>query len=486
MRNIDTPHTEVELRAIRRTKIVCTIGPACESAESIRELATLGMNVARLNFSHGTHDWHRERIRIIREVSAEMAPPLAILQDLSGPKLRIGELPEAGILLERGQECRLHVGVFESGPPFAIPTPIPGLLAQLEPGQQVFFDDGLLAVEVLEHKPDAVTCRVVNGGLLHSRKGIVAPGISIPLPSVTEKDFEDLRIGLELDVDWIAVSFVREARDLEPVRAAIRAAGKDTPIIAKVERGEAVENLAEILEASDGLMVARGDLGVELPLPQVPMLQKKIIDRCVRSGKPVITATQMLESMQHCARPTRAEVSDVANAIIDGTSAVMLSAETAIGEYPAAAVSIMADIALHTEANLDYHEVSRRATSGVAESITDAIGHGVAHIASDLNAACILCSTSSGSTARMVSRTRPPAPIVAATSSPTTQRRLALIWGVRSLLVPPTQDTDTMLAATVEGALAAGWIKHGDTVVIASASPIGAPGKTNLIKVETV
>jgi len=444
------------------------------------------MDVARLNFSHGAPAWHRRRAGQIRALQQELGRPIAILQDLSGPKLRIGDLPAEGMKLAPGQEVLLTPESMSIKESDHIPVPLPALLSQLNTGQQIFLDDGIFLLEVRHRVGNGVRCEVINGGLLRSRKGIVAPGVALPIGAVTEKDLADLRLGLEMGVDWVAVSYVHDSGDLQTVRAALDEAGADTPIIAKIENREAVENLEAILAAADGVMVARGDLGVELPLYRVPILQKEIISRTVAAGKPVITATQMLESMQNCPRPTRAEVSDVANAILDGTSAVMLSAETAIGQYPAESVAMMDEIAEHTEASIDYGELSARLSSHAGGSITEAISHGVAQIAGDLDAACILCSTSSGFTARMVSRTRPRAPIVAATASPETHRRLCLIWGVRSLLMAPTHDTDAMLRGTIEGALAAGWIQKGDTVVIASASPVGTPGRTNLIKVDRI
>ena len=353
-------------------------------------------------------------------------------------------------------------------------------------GDHVFLDDGLIVLEVTAREAAGLRCRVRHGGLLHGRKGISAPAASVALPAFTDKDRADLDLGLALGVDWVAVSFVRSAADLQPVRERIAAAGADTPILAKIERREAVANLDEIVAAADGILIARGDLGIELPLHEVPVVQKQIIARCNDLGKPVITATQMLESMTRNPMPTRAEVSDVANAIFDGTDAVMLSAETAIGEFPIEATRTMAQIAEWTEAHLDYVALLERRLRHHATTITDAISQGAAEIAADLDVRAILCSTSSGTTARMVSRMRPRAPIVAATTRAETARRLCLVWGVQPLLVPYTQETDAMLRSTVEGARRAGWVAAGDLVVIASGVHIGSPGGTNLIKVERV
>lgn len=470
----------------KRTKIVCTLGPATAEREQILALAQAGMDVARLNFSHGTYDWHRERFELIRSVEAEIGRPIAVLQDLSGPKLRIGELPAEGLELTRGQVVRLSPGTFEAGPEPHIPVPIPELIHALEIGSHIYLDDGQIQMDVVEDSGAMVRACVAHGGCLKSHKGIAAPSVPFEIASLTAKDFQDLDFGLGLGVDWIAVSFVRRAGDVEPVRAIARARGVDAQIIAKIEKPEAIDAIDEVLKASDGLMVARGDLGVELPVYRVPIIQKDLIHRCVMQGKPVITATQMLESMTHSPRPTRAEVSDVANAIMDGTSAVMLSGETAAGEFPVQAVKTMASVAEYTEAHLDYEHLLHARTSGPALSITDAISQGVANIAHDLSVSAILCSTTSGQTARMVSRMRPRAPIIAATANERTYRRLALYWGVQPLLVQPTTNTDEMLARTVQGAVEAGMIERGQTVVIALGVPVGTPGHTNLIKVQKV
>ncbi|MFN3650514.1 MAG: pyruvate kinase [Armatimonadota bacterium] len=471
---------------MKRTKIVATLGPASERAEVIRDMALAGLDVVRLNFSHGVHPWHAERFRAVRSVEEQIGRPLSILQDLSGPKLRIGELPPEGMELFPDHTVSFSPERYSPEAPTRIPLPIPELVAALQPSHQVFLDDGQIEMQVTERRGDEVFCVVRQGGLLRSRKGIAAPAVPFEIPALTEKDFRDLDFGLQLGVDWVAVSFVRRAEDLEPVRAAIERAGAPARIIAKVEKPEAVEAFDEIVHAADGIMVARGDLGVEMPLFQVPMIQKELIRRTYQCGKPVITATQMLESMTKSPRPTRAEVSDVANAIVDGTSAVMLSGETAMGDYPVQAVSTMASIARYTESQLDYRAWMHQAVLSKATSITDAISQGVAEIAEDLEVSAILCSTTSGYTARMLSRLRPRMPIVAATSELETYRRLPLIWGVRPLLVPRTTSTDERLAATVQGALKAGWVQSGDTVVLALGAPVGTPGHTNLIKVQKV
>ena len=471
---------------MRRTKIVCTIGPACEDRERLLELARAGMDAARLNFSHGTHAWHTERFGLLRGLEEELGRPVSILQDLPGPKLRIGDLPPEGVRIGEGETCLLSPEPFQPGPPPRFPLPIPDLLDALRPGHHVFLDDGLIDLLITDRLDGGVACEVQHGGLLRGRKGISAPAVPFEIPSLTPKDFHDLDLGLRLGVDWVAVSFVRRAADLQPVREAAARAGVETQVIAKIEQPEAVEGIEEILDASDGLMVARGDLGVEMPLVEVPAIQKDLIRRCLRQGKPVITATQMLESMTSSPRPTRAEVSDVANAILDGTSAVMLSAESAIGKYPAESVAMMAAIAEHTESRLDYARLLQEALPHPALNVTDAISQGVVEIASDLNAAAILCATTSGETVRMVARLRPRMPIIAATSEERTFYRLPLLWGVRPLRVRGSATTDEELSVTVQGALAAGWVQPGDTVVVTLGTPVGTPGQTNLIKVHLV
>jgi len=471
---------------MRRTKIVCTLGPASERRETLLEMAQAGMDVVRLNFSHGTHESHEARFRLVREVESEIGRPLSALQDLCGPKLRIGEVPAGGIPLHPGEKCILCIGDYEPGPPPRIPVPIPALVRALEPGNHVYLDDGQIELIVTDEQEDEVVCQVQHGGVLMSRKGLTAPSVPFSIPALTDKDLDDLKFGLKMGVDWVAVSFVRRASDLQPVRQMLRRMGSEAQVISKIERPEAVDAIEEVLEASDGLMVARGDLGVEMPLYQVPIIQKELIRRCYGAGKPVITATQMLESMTRSPRPTRAEVSDVANAILDGTSAVMLSGETAVGDHPVQTVATMAAIARFTEANLDYAKLLEAGLRGGPGSITDAISQGVAEIANDLKASAILCSTTSGHTARMVSRMRPPMPIIAATANENTYHRLPLIWGVRPLLVPHTTSTDERLTATVQGALEAGWIQPGETVVITLGAPVGTPGHTNLIKVQKV
>jgi pyruvate kinase len=470
---------------MRRTKIVATIGPASETPERLAELAEAGLNVARLNFSHGTHAWHGERIRLIRALEQERGRPLAILQDLCGPKVRVGDLPPEGLELKQGEACILTArpGAGDTGV-VTIPLPVPQLLAALKPGDQLFLDDGRMEIVVEARKGEDLRCVVVSGGKLTSRKGVTARRVAFEMTSFTERDRKDLSFGLQQGVDWIAVSYVRQPEDVEAVRAVISAAGAPARIIAKIEKWEAVERLDEILAVADALMVARGDLGVELPLHEVPVIQKEIVRRANQAGKPVITATQMLESMIQNPRPTRAEVSDVANAILDGSDAVMLSGETAAGAYPVAAVQVMDEVARHTEIAFDFAARLAAALTRGAVSITDAISEGACQIAADLGATAIIASTTSGQTARLISRNRPRAPILGATARQETWRQLALSWGVYPLLCAPTTNTDDMLAEATARALGAGLVQRGDVVVISSGMSHGVPGSTNLIKVQ--
>lgn len=469
---------------MRRTKIVCTIGPATQSVEMLRALATAGMNVARLNFSHGTKEEHGRRISDIRRIEQEIGIPIAILQDLPGPKLRTGPMPQP-ITLSKGQRFVFTTRDVPGGAE-EVNLPYPELVEQARPGQQIFVDDGQLEFRVESATSTDIVTSVVIGGILGSHKGINMPGAEISLPSVTEADISDLEFGLQNDVDWVAASFVRHAEDLAPVREMIKESGKSTRLIAKIEKSEAVADIDAILKAVDGVMIARGDLGVEMPIEKVPVVQKTIIGKCNCAGKPVITATQMLDSMIRNRRPTRAEVTDVANAIYDGTDAVMLSGETAVGQFPIETVEMMSRIATETEASLDFRRLVQDRSAAVAKTVTDAIAQATVEIALDLNAAAIVTPTSSGMTARSVSKCRPQAPIVAAATSPSTFRQLALSWGVYPVLVAPSRNTDEMVEEAVQGAMGAGLVKEGDTVVLTAGTPPGVPGRTNLIKVHTL
>lgn len=466
---------------MRRTKIVCTIGPATESAEMIGNLAEAGMNVARLNFSHGTKEEHGKRIAEIRKIERKRGMPIAILQDLPGPKLRTGPMSQT-VTLASGQQF-IFTTRDVPGSVEETNLPYPELVQQAQPGQQIFVDDGQLEFRVESATPTDIITTVVIGGPMGSHKGINMPGAKLSLPSVTDADIEDLKFGLENDVDWIAASFVRSARDLEPVRGIIMGSGKPARLIAKIEKREAVDDIDAIIEYADGIMVARGDLGVEMPIEDVPVIQKMIVRKCNEAGKPVITATQMLDSMIRNRRPTRAEVTDVANAIFDGTDATMLSGETAIGQFPIEAVTMMSKIAVKAEGSLDYRRLWEERSAAASKSVTDAIAQATVDIALELGATAIVTPTSSGLTARAVSKYRPAAPIIGAATILSTFRQIALSWGVYPVMVTLSRNTDDMIEEAVHAAMRAGLVKSGDTVVLTAGVPAGVPGRTNLIKV---
>jgi pyruvate kinase len=470
-----------------RTKIVCTIGPASREPDMLRALIQAGMNVARLNFAHGDHETHAEDFRRLRRAAEEVGKPVGILMDLQGPKLRVGEMPAEGVPLVEGEEVILTTQPIV-GQRGRIPVQFPLLPEAVRPGASVLLDDGLMELRVLESKPEEVRCRVVVGGVLESNKGINLPEAVLSIPAITEKDRADLRFALEQGADWIGLSFVRTADDIQELRALIREYGGDptTPIIAKIEKPEAVEHIDAIIEAADGVMVARGDLGIETSPEEVPLIQKMIIRKCNRAAKPVITATQMLESMVRNPRPTRAEASDVANAIFDNTDAVMLSAETASGKYPLEAVQTMVRIVRRAEASRDTLFSPPQAVDSGERSIAEAVARAACQTARDLNAAAILTPTVSGFTARLVSRYRPAEPIVAVTPSPAVRRRLMLVWGVYPLLAPRVDNTDQMIADAVAAAQRAGYLREGDLVVITGGAAGYSAGTTNLLKVQKV
>jgi pyruvate kinase len=466
---------------VRRTKIVATIGPASESEAMLRNLMRDGMNVARLNFSHGSHAQHQRVIRRLRRLSRDLNLPVAILQDLCGPKLRVGEIARPPLHLQRGKSVTLTAGSAEAGET-TVPIAYPDLPRHLHRGDRVLLDDGALELRVERTTDLDINARVVIGGELGSHKGINVPEIALPIPAVTEKDLSDLRFGLDAGVDWVAMSFVRSPDDLKPLRELMEQRGRRVPIIAKVEKHEAIDHIDDIIASADGVMVARGDLGVELPIDRVPALQKDIIERCSRANKPVITATQMLESMIDSPRPTRAEVSDVANAIWDGTDAVMLSGETAVGRNPRAALRVMARVAARAEQRIDFEHFAQERSAVAAESATEAIGQATCVIAADLPVKALITPTSSGTTPLLISKNRPRQPIIAPTSVPATRRRLPLLWGVHPVAVKRSRTVDDMIHHAMEGAMLTGLVKRGDLVVITGGVP-GQPGHTNFIRI---
>ncbi len=470
---------------MRHTKIVATIGPASDDPAVLRSLIEAGVDVARLNFSHGGHLEQGQRFQRIRAAAKEAGKFVPIILDTKGPEIRLGVFAEGKVELQSGQLFTLRIDG-QPGDQHGVSVSYKALPEQLGAGDRVLVDDGLLEMEVKSTGPEQVVCRVLVGGTLSNRKGVNIPGRSLNLPALSAQDREDIRFGVGLGCDYIAQSFVRSASDILAMRELLEELGDQIPIIAKIENRQGVENITEILKVADGVMVARGDMGVEIPTEDVPLIQKDIIAACNRVGKPVITATQMLDSMIRAPRPTRAEASDVANAILDGTDAVMLSGETAGGSYPLEAVRTMARIALRAEQALENTEILRQRETPKSPSVTDAISHATVQAATDLRARAIITSTQSGSTARMVSRYRPQAPVLAFTYSKQVARRLNLSWGVFPMLGGLTQNTDEMITQAIARALDVGMIRNGDLIVLTAGVPVGVPGTTNLLKVHIV
>jgi pyruvate kinase len=471
---------------MRKTKIVATIGPASESPEMLKQLITAGINVARLNFSHGSYEEHRRRIENIRRASAELKRTVAILLDTKGPEIRTGKLRQEPVEWVAGQQVILTTEPI-LGDAHRVSVGYEKLPQDVEPGSRILVDDGLMELRVLDIRGTEIVCEVVNGGWLKNNKGVNVPGVRVSLPGITEKDKNDILFGIEQGVDFIAASFVRKASDVLEIRELLeRHHATHIQIISKIENREGLENLDEILEASDGLMVARGDLGVEIPAEEVPLVQKRLIEKCNCAGKPVITATQMLDSMQRNPRPTRAEASDVANAIFDGTDAVMLSGETAAGKYPLESVKTMAQIAERAESALPYREIFMKQSMVQQRTVTESISQAVANAALDLDVKAIITSTESGYTARMVSKYRPKAPIFAVTPYEQVMRRLSLFWGVNPVKGESVESIDEMLQLAIERTMETGFIRLGDLVVITAGVPVGRSGTTNLIKIHHV
>jgi pyruvate kinase len=466
---------------MRRTKIVCTIGPASSSPEMIRRLIQAGMNVARLNFSHGSHVEHGRVIADIREIAGELDAPVAILQDLQGPKIRLGKFRGGQAHLVKGAEFSLTTRVVEGTAQLASTT-YERLPQDVKPGDRILLVDGLIELTVLEIGGDTVRCRVVSGGDIGDHRGINLPGVAVSAGSVTAKDRQDLEFGIAQGVDMVAASFIRGPEDVLEVKGLVTECGGDLPVIAKLEKPEAVARLDGILEVTDGVMVARGDLGVELPLEEVPLVQKEIIRKARLRALPVVTATQMLESMVNNPRPTRAEASDVANAILDGTDAVMLSAETAVGKYPVETVEVMARIAVQAERALP--ELS--ATIERASTFPDVISLAACRAAGEVQARAIVAFTQSGFTAKLISKYRPEAPIFALSPSESVRRRLNLHWGVVPRTIRAVQSTDELVEEIESLLLAAGAVHVGDALVIVAGAPLFVRGTTNLIQLHRV
>ena len=468
----------------RRNKIVATIGPSSASQEGLLALMKAGADVFRLNFSHGQHDELAETVALIRELSRNRRQAVAILGDLQGPKIRTGMMRGDVMTLTAGQSVVITTAdvLGEKG---LIPTTYSALPQDVSCGDRILLDDGLLELQVEKIADNDVHCRVLVGGKLKNRKGMNLPGVAVSAPALTEKDLVDLEFCLDQELDYIALSFVRSASDVVQLKALIDQRQASIPVIAKIEKPEAVESFAEILEVSDGIMVARGDLGVEISPEKVPLIQKHIIRECNLAGKPVITATQMLESMVHNPRPTRAETSDVANAILDGTDAVMLSAETASGKYPCEAVAMMVRVAEDVERDpqLKEHVFHPLSDPSGSHSLPEAIGQAACRVAESVGAAAILAFTQTGSTAALVAKYRTPTPIYAVTPSQAVRRRMALYAGVRSIRVDIEGDTEAQIRSVDAAVLEVGVLNKGDVVVITMGSPLSDPGTTNLLKI---
>ncbi|MGQ9692466.1 MAG: pyruvate kinase, partial [Thermaceae bacterium] len=469
----------------KRTKIVATLGPKSSNKELIRALAEAGVDVFRLNFSHGTQEEHRERARLVREVGQELGKTLAILQDLQGPKIRTGRFRTGQVRLEPGQTFTLTTEPVE-GDETRVFVSYEGLPEDVGAGQILLLDDGRIQLRVEKVEGSEVHTRVEVGGVLSNHKGVNIPGADLSVPALSEKDVDDLALGAELGVDWVAVSFVRSRDDLLLARHYLARFGSRARLMAKVEKPSAVARFDEILEEADGIMVARGDLGVEMPLEEVPIIQKRLILKAIAAGKPVVTATQMLESMVQNPFPTRAEASDVANAIFDGTDAVMLSAETATGSYPVEAVVMMRRIAEAVEGSPEFFHRLSVLRPAPTPTTQDAIAQAASEIVEAVDAKAIVVFTATGSSARRIARTRPRVPVLALTPDPDVRHQLALVWGVYPHLARDPVDTDDMVRIALQEVKALGLAKVGDRVVIAAGVPFGVRGTTNLLRVERV
>lgn len=472
---------------MRKTKIVCTIGPASEGEEVFKSLVLAGLNVARLNFSHGTHEEHAKRIATIKKVRKDLNKPVAIMLDTKGPEIRTRDFENGFAELEKGNEIIVTSREL-LGNEKLISVTYEHFSEELKVGEKILIDDGLIALVVKEKINDTdLKCEVLNSGVVKNKKGINVPNTKIMLPALTQKDIDDIKFGIENDVDFIAASFIRKASDVISIRRLLEENNAaHVMIISKIENREGVENIDEIIKASDGIMVARGDLGVEIPLEEVPLVQKEIISKCNLAGKPVITATQMLDSMIRNPRPTRAEVSDVATSIFEGADAIMLSGETAAGSYPLEAVQTMHNISVMIENSLDYNKILNNKYNATNHTITDSIGFSTCRTCIDLKATAIISATSSGYTAASISKFRPNAPIIATTESERVMRKLSVYWGVYAIKTEKMVTTDDVIELSINKALEEKFIRKGDLVIITAGVPVGVSGSTNLLKVHIV
>ncbi len=472
---------------LRRTKIVCTIGPSCYTQEGITDLFLHGMNVARINFSHGSHEVHERSIKYIRKTARENDYSIAVLMDLQGPKIRVGQMKDGGQELKEGDIITI-TGEEVEGTSQLIPIDYKKLVTEAEIGNRILLDDGLLELEITAKKGSLLEAKVIVGGLLKPRKGVNLPNVKVSIPALTEKDIKDLEFGLTQNVDFVALSFVRSAAEVLDLKRRIDESECEAGVIAKIEKPEALDAIDEIISAADGIMVARGDLGIEIPTEEVPFIQKMIIEKCRKVGKPVITATQMLDSMITNPRPTRAESSDVANAVLDGTDAVMLSGETAAGKYPMEAVNVMNRICRKTEERLLnlYNSLQYRKPDLKEKQIIESIAFSCISMADNVDAKVVSTITHSGNTARRIAKFRPRVPIFAFTESQKVRRQLNLVWGVQSVRLDELFDTDKSVRIMEHYLEDRGMVKKGDRIVIATGMPIAQRGKTNMIKVSTI
>ncbi|WP_130820064.1 pyruvate kinase [Anaerococcus vaginimassiliensis] len=472
---------------LKKTKIVCTIGPASENPEILEQLINNGMNVARLNFSHGTHEEHLAKIKTIRRIRRKLNVPVAIMLDTKGPEIRTGNFKVDEIFLKPDDIFTLTTRDVE-GDQSIVSVSYDGLPYDVSVGSEIYIDDGLVQLEVIEIKDGTdVVCKALNNGILSDHKGVNLPGSKTNLPAITPKDVDDIKFGIENDIDIIAASFVRKKEDVYDIRKVLEDhGGEHIKIISKIESQEGVDNLDEIIEASDGIMVARGDLGVEIRTELIPLVQKEIIRKCNDAAKPVITATQMLDSMIRNPRPTRAETTDVANAIIDGTDCVMLSGETAGGKYPIEAVKTMRNICVTTELSDDFYQNIYDVKIKSANTTTNSIAKSTKNIAEELNAQAIISCTASGNTSRVISKFKPKTNIIAATISDRVARQLSIVWGVYPIVIQEAKETDELIERAIVGALSEEYVKEGDLTVVTAGIPLGVSGTSNLIKVHVI
>lgn len=471
---------------MRKTKIVCTLGPATDNEEVLRQMMLEGMNVARCNFSHATYDEHKKRMDMIKKLRKEVGQPVAILLDTKGPEVRVKNFKDGRVTLEEGQLFTLTADEVE-GTKDKVSVTYNRLYEDLEVGMRVLIDDGLIEMTVEQVDRTNIVCRVINGGVVSNHKGVNVPDVDLSMPYISDKDREDILFGISQDVDFIAASFVQKKEDILQLRRLLeKNGGSDIKIIAKIENAQGVTNIDDIIEVSDGIMVARGDMGVEIPYEEVPVIQKKIIKKVYRTGKQVITATQMLESMIKNPRPTRAETTDVANAVYDGSSAIMLSGETAAGAYPVEAVKTMVRIAERTEQDVDYRKRFYQSARETDTDITNAICHASCTTALDLNAKAIVTVTKSGTSARMLSKYRPESDIISCATTEKVCRQLSLTWGVTPIVIKEEKEVFHLFDKAIQAAVKMKLLGAGDLTVITSGVPIGVSGTTNMMKVQVV